>query len=870
MLKEEVLAEMQHIVDHCMGEETAACVAACPMHTDAKEYIRLIREGKGEEAIRVIRDKLFLPASLGRICAHPCEKKCKWNEANTPMSIASLKRYAADNFDKPEDWDMEMEPANGKKVAVIGCGPSGMQAAIDLRRAGCEVTIFEKLPVRGGMMRVGIPAYRLPRHVLEGEITYLDKLGIQFELNCEIGKDKTMAQLIEEFDSVVVAVGKHQGRVDRSLEHFDAEGVYSAAGFLKQAALNSDVSGAGKAALVVGGGDVAMDCARTALRCSNMEKVFSICLEDSFAAMPSAPMEIRGALDEGVKFNHAQAIKAIHVDEHNRVCGVTLKKCLSMFDSEGRFAPSYDEDATLALEVDTIIFAIGQGVEGDFAKGILTRRGNGTFDCDRLTLQSASDEKVFVAGDASGETVIVIQAMATGRRAAQSVLRYLKGESLTEGRTLEDSWGYDTKLDMPTDWTEISGIRQDMDELDPKKRIHSFEEVALGYTEEEARKEADRCRQCECKLCMKECIMLNDFTDCPKALFRDYLEKGSENMDRMIAYSCNECSQCTLKCPKSLDLRDVFQVLKSSYAEENQGIVPLDALKPSEAGQVKECAEEYCTVVPGGEKSPETPRKKKTKYVFVPGCTVPAYTPEGVENVLRHLKDCLGDENVGALLQCCGKVSRFMGEDVKFDQRNKLALDKLDEMGAEVIITVCPSCFKIFKETAKNQRVISYWDLMHDLIGIPESAKGIGKGSDVVFNIHDSCVTRDEPTHHASIRWMLDQMGYQWEDIERNGANTRCCGVGGMVCTSAPDLYKRVYTRRAGDFNSDHVISYCGSCRGTMQAAGKDSIHMLDLLFGPTYQAEMAKPRGYTSENEMWGNRLETKERLETFKTSNN
>ena len=167
MLREEILANMQHIVDNCMGEETAACVAACPMHTNVKENVRLIKEGKGEEAIKVIRDKLFLPASLGRICAHPCEKKCKWNEGHSPMSIASLKRYAADNFDCPEDWDLQCEPSNGKKVAVIGSGPSGLQAALDLRRGGCAVTVFEKLPVRGGLPRVGIPAYRLPREILE-------------------------------------------------------------------------------------------------------------------------------------------------------------------------------------------------------------------------------------------------------------------------------------------------------------------------------------------------------------------------------------------------------------------------------------------------------------------------------------------------------------------------------------------------------------------------------------------------------------------------------------------------------------------------------------------------------------------------------
>ena len=867
MLREEILENMRQIVDGCMGEENPACVATCPMHTNVKEYVRLIGEGKGEEAIKVIRDKLFIPATLGRICAHPCEKKCKWNEGNSPMAIASLKRYAADHFDKEEDWDLTTEPDNGKKVAVIGSGPSGLQAALDLRRSGCAVTVFEKLPVRGGLPRVGIPAYRLPRDILEHELTYLDKLGIEFKLNFEIGKDMSMQQLLDDYDSIVVAVGKHQGRVDRSLEHWDAEGIYSAVGFLKEAALTGNVAGAGKSVLVIGGGDVSMDCARTAARCANVEKVTDICLEGSFEAMPASEAEIKGANEEQIKILPGRAIQKIHVDANNRVSGVTLRKCVSMFDSQGRFAPSYDENDTVELAVDTIVFAIGQGVEGDFAKDILEQRPNTTFACDKLTLQSTTNEKVFCAGDASGESVIVIQAMATGRRAAQSVMRYLKGESLTEGRELKDTWTYETKLDMPTDWSTVSGSRVDMPTTPVESRYKNFNEVATGFTKEQAEEEATRCRQCACKLCMKECIMLNDFTECPKALFRDYLEKGPSEVDRMIAYSCNECSQCTLKCPKSFDLRENFRALKADFAEENNGVVPLDALAPSEAGQVKECAEEYCTVVAGAPKAEEAPKKKKTKYVFVPGCTVPAYSPAAVENVTRHLKDCLGDENVGAMLQCCGKVSAFMGETAKFNERNKIAIDKLDEMGAEVIITVCPSCFKIFKATAKNQKVISYWDLMHDLIGIPESAKGIGAGSDVVFNIHDSCVTRDEPTHHESIRWVLDQMGYQWEEIERSKENTRCCGVGGMVCSSDPELYQRVYTRRKGDFNQDHIISYCGSCRGTFETADMDSLHILDLLFGEkTYMADQAKKRGYKDEAEMWARRLETKDRLNSLK----
>ena len=605
-----------------------------------------------------------------------------------------------------------------------------------------------------------------------------------------------------------------------------------------------------------------MDCARTARRLNAAEKVYSVCLEDSYDTMASSNHEIKGALAEGVKFNHAQAIQRIHTDEIGSVSGVTLKKCLSMFDENGRIAPTYDEEDTRELKVDTIVFAIGQGVEAEFAGEVLEQRPNSTFACDKDTLQSTKNEKIFVAGDASGESVIAIQALATGRRAAQSVIRFLRGEDLRSGRELKDTWTYETKLQMPVDWDAITGQREDMQELDPKKRIRSFDEVALGYTKEEAEREASRCRQCECKLCMKECIMLNDYTECPKSLFKKYLEEGYENLDHMIAYSCNECSQCTLKCPKEFNMKGIFTALKEDYAEKNNGLVPLEILKESDCTQEKECGDEYCTRVDGSLQKKEVPEKQKTKYVFVPGCTVSAYSPKGVENIVKHLKECLGHENVGALLQCCGKVTRFIGETEKFEERNKKAIEILDDMGAEVIITVCPSCYKVFKETAKNQKVIAYWDLMKNLIGIPETARGIGTGSDVVFNIHDSCVTRDETSHHESVRWVLDELGYNWTEIERNGKNTRCCGVGGMVCSSNPELYERVYTRRANDFDQHNIVTYCGSCRGTMQAAGKDAVHILDLLFGLKYTKDQESVRGNQTEQEMWEKRLETKERL--------
>lgn len=852
MLQNKIIENMKNIVDSCMGDSDAPCVATCPMHTDAKKYIRLIGENKGEEAIKVIREKLFIPGTLGRICAHPCEGNCKISEIKSPMAIASLKRYAADNFDKEENWELNKGEKKNKKVAIIGAGPSGLQSALDLVRDGFDVTVYEKLPVRGGMLAVGIPEYRLPRNIVEKEISYLDKLGVSFKLNCEIGKDVEFDELTKNYDSVIIAVGKHVGRVDRSLEHSDAKGIFSAVEYARKAALNKSVDGAGKNVLVVGGGDVAMDCARISKRLAGVESVNSICLEGSFDEMASSEHEIIGAKEEGILFNHGRAIKSIIVDENNRVQKVILKKCLSIFDEEKRFSPKFDEEDTIELEVDTIVFAIGQGVDGEFVNGAVSQLGNSNFSCDPLTLQSTDMENVFIAGDASGQSVIVIQAMATGRRAAESVKRYLAGESLVEGRKIEDTSTYKTKLKTDVDWDNVSERRMTMRTLDVNQRLESFEEVALGYSKDEAINEATRCRQCQCKLCMKECIMLNDFTDCPKTIFKEYLENGYEKMDKKIAFSCNDCGQCTIKCPKDLNLRENFIAIKEQYIKDNDDKQVIDLLKPYDKSQEMECSEEYSVTV--------LAKEKKTKYLFVPGCTVPAYNPEVVEKTLEHLRSTL-DGEVGAMLQCCGKVTKLNGEDKNFKRRNKMAIDAIDETNADVIITICPSCFNVYNETS-DKKVISYWDLMREKIGIPEKQKNIGSTSDVVFNIHDSCVTRNVKSHHENVRWILDELGYKYEEMNNNRENTRCCGVGGMVCSSNPKLYEKLYMRRAADCTQDNVLTYCGSCRGTMEAAGKDALHILNLLHGDLYKKSMEKPRGYKTEQEMWSNRLKTKKLL--------
>lgn len=839
MLDEKIIGKMKDIVENCMGDSDAACKSSCPMHTDAKKYIGLIGEGKGEKALEVIREKLFLPGTLGRICAHPCEKNCRRGEEDAPISIAGLKRYAADNFDGEHKWDLNKKENNGKKVAIIGAGPAGAQGAIDLAKKGYSVTIFEKLPVVGGMMRVGIPEYRLPREVIEREYAYLEKLGIEIKLSVEIGKDISFKELEEKYDAVLVAVGRQEGRIDKSLENSDALGIFSAAEYLKEISLTRNFEKVGKKVLVIGGGDVAMDCARSSKRLKNVEVVYNACLENSYESMASSMHEIKGALEEKVEFKLGKGISKIEKDETGRVSKVVLKKCLSLFDEEGRFAPKYDENELETVEVDTIVFAIGQGVDSSFDKdGVIQKRKNGTFETDGFTQQSVSNKKVFVAGDCAS-AFIVVEAMAEGRRAAESIDRFLNGKDLKEGRELEKEASYKTKLYLPKEylpegWDSAEKVKRvAQNTLDPMERIKGFEEVEKVFTKEQAEKEANRCLQCTCRLCMKECIMLNDYTDCPKDLFKEFLEKGWENMDPKITYSCNMCQQCTLKCPKDFELKDNFGAFRKEYVKVNHGKSPMKGHRAIDVHQYLGYSKMFNT-------TNAAPNGKKTKYLFFPGCSLPSYNSVAVGKILDHLQDRLNGE-VGSLLKCCGKPPKALGQDQLFKERFASVQRELDKVGAEKVIVACQSCYGVFKEYAK-QDVISLWELLPE-IGLPKDAVKVGENSDVIFNIHDSCSTRYEKGIQDGIRWIMNEMGYKVEELENSREKTRCCGFGGMVVPAVPDVAKRVMDRRAKESTTGHMVTYCAACRESMERGNADALHIVDLIFGETYTNDKVKKR---------------------------
>ena len=481
---------------------TAPCKATCPAHVSIQGYIALTNEGKYREALELFKEDHPFPGICGRVCHHPCEEICTRNDVDQPLAIRELHRFLADyELSQGERYVPETAPARDEKVAVVGSGPAGLAAAYSLARAGYQVTVFEKLPVKGGMMAVGIPEYRLPRDILQGEIKVIEELGVTIQTGVTFGKDVTLESLKNDgFSALFLAIGLHGGR-KLGVENEDVEGVLQGVEFLRDSAMGKDVP-IGKEVIVVGGGNVAIDVALTAKR-KGAEKVTLICLERR-EEMPAWQHEIEEALEGDIEIVNSFGPKSFYIDKSNRVSGIEFKTCTAVFDENGRFSPQYDEDACQPLFGDTIIISIGQSADLSYIKeqSIGISRVGG-LEADPVTLQTPIDW-VFAGGDAFYGPKSVVDAVACGKEAAESIHRYINGLDLAEGR--EQNWDFEK----PAVAMESLKPRTPVRCLDPDARECNFLEVSFGYDETEARAEADRCLRCgicsECYQCVKACL----------------------------------------------------------------------------------------------------------------------------------------------------------------------------------------------------------------------------------------------------------------------------------------------------------------------------------------------------------------------------
>jgi formate dehydrogenase beta subunit len=476
------------------AQDLVPCREACPAHVDVPGYLRLIAAGKRDEANALVRERVPFPGILGRTCIRPCEEVCRRGEVNEPVAICALKRYGADGDQGLWKKGLQVKPDTGRNVAVVGAGPAGLTAAFYLRKQGHGVTVFEARSRAGGMMRYGIPRYRLPQDLLDREIQDIWDLGVEFKPNQKLGEEVTLEQLrSHRYDAVFLGVGATLSR-RIPIEGSDLPGVLWGVDFLSRVA-EGEGFGLEDRVMVIGGGNAAVDAARTALRCG-ARRVTMVCLEKR-EEMPAQEWEIDDALAEGVQLRTSWGPQKI-LREKGRIKGVELVRCVSVFDDQGVFKPRFDNTRE-SLEADQVILAIGQASDLSF----LGERSHVTTKAGLIVVHENTLETrmkgVYAGGDVVAGPGAIIHAVAAGRKAASAMDKALGGSGDIDDVLFErDAPGQF----LGRDEGFASWPREPVPELGMEKRRTGFEEVTLGYADEQALREAKRCLQCDLRLDM--------------------------------------------------------------------------------------------------------------------------------------------------------------------------------------------------------------------------------------------------------------------------------------------------------------------------------------------------------------------------------
>lgn len=504
---------------NCYDTGTAPCKTACPAHVAVQGYLKLAKEGRYDDALALIKKDNPLPAVCGHVCNRRCEDACTRGTVDEAVAIDEVKRFLAErdlNAETryiPKKTIPSLKGGFDEKIAIIGAGPAGLSCAYYLALTGYKPTIFEKNEEPGGMLRYGIPSYKLEKDLLAAEIDVIRELGVEIRCGVEIGKDITIEELREQgYKGFYVAIGCQRGRKP-GITGENAKGTYAAVDFLREAGAKESFALEGDV-VVVGGGNVAIDAARISSRCVDA-KISMFCLEQR-ENMPASKEEIAEALEEGIELNCGWGPKEV-LEEDGKVAGVVFKKCIRVLDEQGRFSPEYDEEQTVTIPCKHVIFSVGQAIEwGNMLDNLdLKRRPNGGALADKLTYQT-SEPDIFVGGDVYTGPRFAIDAIAAGREGAISLHRYVHENcTLTIGRNRRDFVELD-KNNISVDSYDTSK-RQIPAKADEKAQAATFRDLSHSLTEEQVKAETSRCLSCGasvvdpnkcigCGVCTTKCV----------------------------------------------------------------------------------------------------------------------------------------------------------------------------------------------------------------------------------------------------------------------------------------------------------------------------------------------------------------------------
>lgn len=590
-------------------KQNIKCQTGCPVHTDSRGYVRAIAAGNYEKAYWIARTPNPLASICGRICGAPCEIACRRRSIDAAVSIRALKRFVTEKYgveiygDKKEfarTLVQKFKDAGvgiagiarntAKPVSIVGSGPAGLACAHELALMGYNVVVYEMEQVAGGMLAVGIPPYRLPREILQAEVDAIKALGVEIRLGVQIGKDITLKRLYDESAAVLMAVGAKKSRM-LPITGGDCTGVLGGVDFLREVFTGKKVD-IGPKVVVIGGGNVAYDVARTSLRQKGVESVALVCLED-FTQMLADAAEIEEGEEEGIERFNSYGPHRINADGRGAVKSITFKKVVSLFDSEGKFNPRYDEAETMTLSADTVFYAVGQAFDLSLISECdleieLTDRG---MICVQHDTTSTSVPGLFVAGDLAYGPKLVIDAVASGKKAALNIHEYISGTALRLEETEAHRELPDNTVALRKDYEKLP--RRQAPAAPAKERVQTvFAPVEKGFGPEAAEEQGGRCLNCAVNTIFdgERCILCGGCADvCPEyclrlvslenikgdeilaSLYRNRYGKDPLGAGSAIIKDedrCIRCGLCAKRCPVDAITMEMLSVKEVVLREQ--------------------------------------------------------------------------------------------------------------------------------------------------------------------------------------------------------------------------------------------------------------------------------------------------------------